>query len=98
MTGAVGPDAHEKLSTNTHAPHKELPQGIIGAPHSNERVYRSNDGGNCQLEDLLDKEVAFLNDFAYDAGAKDWMPWLYFKYFLEGGETKVARPTKPPQS
>ena len=36
-------------------------------------------------------EVVFLNDFEYDAKAKDWMPWSYFKNFLEGGNVKVAR-------
>lgn len=54
--------------------------------------YRRPDGGSYQLEDLLGKEVVFLNDFEYDAGAKEWMPWSYFKNFLEGGVVTVARP------
>ena len=33
-----------------------------------------------------------MNDFEYDTGAKEWMPWSYFKNFLEGGCCKVARP------
>ena len=53
--------------------------------------YERPDGGTYQLEDLLGKEVVFLNDFEYDVGAKDWMPWSYFKNFLEGGHVKVAR-------
>jgi hypothetical protein len=55
-------------------------------------VYERPDGGNYQLEDLLDRELVFLNDFEYDVGAKDWMPWSYFKNFLEGGDVKVGRP------
>ena len=34
---------------------------------------------------LLGKEVVFLNDFQYDSEAHKWMPWSYFKNFLEGG-------------
>ena len=56
------------------------------------RVYERPEGGTHQLEDLLDKEVVFLNDFEWDNKAKDWMPWQYFKNFLEGGELTVARP------
>jgi len=55
-------------------------------------VYERPDGGNYQLEDLLGQEVVFLNDFEFDAGAKEWMCWSYFKNFLEGGRCKVARP------
>ena len=47
-------------------------------------TYERPDGGSYQLEDLLDKELVLLNDFEYDASAKDWMPWQYFKNFLEG--------------
>ena len=56
------------------------------------RCYERPDGGTYQLEDLIGSEVVFLNDFEYDTGAKDWMPWSYFKNFLEGGSVKVARP------
>ena len=56
------------------------------------RVYERPDGGSYQLEDLLGQEVVFLNDFEFDAGAKEWMCWSYFKNFLEGGRCKVARP------
>jgi len=55
-------------------------------------VYERPDSGSHQLEDLLDKEVVFLNDFEYDTKAKEWMTWWYFKNFLEGGEVPVARP------
>jgi len=54
--------------------------------------YERPDGGSYQLEDLLGKEVVFLNDFEYDASAKEWMPWSFFKNFLEGGHLKVGRP------
>ena len=50
------------------------------------------DGGSYQLEDILDKELVFLNDFEYDEAAKKWMAWSFFKRFLEGGELTVARP------
>ena len=50
------------------------------------------DGGSYQLEDLLGKELVILNDFEYDASAKDWMSWGYLKNFLEGGSIPVARP------
>ena len=56
------------------------------------QVYERPDGGSYQLEDLLGAEVLFLNDFEYDTGAKDWMPWAYFKDFLEGSKVKVAVP------
>ena len=55
-------------------------------------TYERPDGGSYQLEELLDKEVVFLNDFEYDPAAKEWMPWSYLKNFLEGGAIKVARP------
>ena len=55
-------------------------------------TYQRPDGGSYQLEDLLGAEVVFLNDFEYDTGAKDWMPWSFFKNFLEGNAVKVARP------
>ncbi len=48
-----------------------------------------------QLEDLLDKELVFLNDFEWDADAKKWMSWSYFKNVLEGpcgGSIPIARP------
>lgn len=56
------------------------------------QCYERPEGGSYQLEDLPGKELVFLNDFEYDASAKDWMPWSYFKNFLEGGDVKVARP------
>ncbi len=56
------------------------------------KTYERPDGGSYQLEDLVGSELVFLNDFEYDAGAKDWMPWCYFKNFLEGGDIKVGRP------
>ena len=44
------------------------------------------------MEDILNKELVFLNDFEYDEAAKKWMAWSFFKRFLEGGELTVARP------
>jgi hypothetical protein len=55
-------------------------------------TYERPDGGTHQLEDLLDKELVVLNDFEFDAKAKEWMSWQYFKNFLEGGSIPVARP------
>ena len=55
-------------------------------------VYERPEGGSHQLLDLLGAEVVFLNDFEYDADAPKWMPWQYFKDFLEGSEVKVAVP------
>jgi hypothetical protein len=55
-------------------------------------VYERPEGGSHQLHDLLGAEVVFLNDFEYDADAPKWMPWQYFKDFLEGSEVKVAVP------
>ena len=45
-----------------------------------------------QLELLLGKELAFLNDFEYDEDAKKWCGWQYLKRFLEGEPLSVARP------
>lgn len=56
------------------------------------RVYERPDSGSYQLEDLLGAEVVFLNDFEYDAKANEWMPWAFFKDFLEGSAVKVAVP------
>ena len=56
------------------------------------RTYVRPDGGSYQLEELLEKELVYLNDFEYDVGAKEWMPWSYFKNFLEGEVVSVARP------
>ena len=55
-------------------------------------TYDRPDGGSYQLEDLLEKEAVFLNDFEYDTAAKDWMPWSFFKNFLEGQHVRVAKP------
>ena len=55
-------------------------------------VYERPDGGSHQLEDLLTAEVVFLNDFEYDSKAPEWMPWAFFKDFLEGSPVKVAVP------
>ena len=56
------------------------------------KTYSRPDGGSYQLEDLLGKELVFLNDFEYDEDAKKWCPWGYFKRFLEGEKLDVARP------
>ena len=56
------------------------------------RAYVRPDGGTYQLENILGKEVVFLNDFEFDDHAKAWMPWQYLKNFLEGAEVEVARP------
>lgn len=56
------------------------------------KTYTRPDGGSYQLENLLGKEVVFLNDFEYDESAQKWMPWQYFKNFLEGEKVAVARP------
>ena len=56
------------------------------------RTYTRPEGGSYQLEDLLGSELVFLNDFEYNAEAKDWMPWDYFKNFLEGASVKVGCP------
>ena len=56
------------------------------------RTYTRPDGGSYQLEDLLDKEMVFLNDFEFNDDAKKWMPWPFLKNFLEGEHINVARP------
>jgi len=56
------------------------------------QTYKRPEGGSYQLEDLLEAELVLLNDFEYDTGAKDWMPWFYFKNFLEGCSVKVGVP------
>ena len=55
------------------------------------RAYKIPDSGNYQLESILDKEIVFLNDFAWDP-RETWMRWAYFKDFLEGGGVNVGRP------
>ena len=55
-------------------------------------TYTRPEGGSHQLEDLLEAEIVFLNDFEYDSTAPSWMPWSYFKDFLEGSKVKVAIP------
>ena len=55
-------------------------------------TYVRPDGGTYQLEDLVGKELVLLNDFEFDDGAAKWMPWQYFKNFLEGTKLTVARP------
>jgi hypothetical protein len=47
---------------------------------------------NYQLEDLMGKELVFLDDFEYDEDVKEWMSWAYLKRFLEGGDVPVAGP------
>ena len=56
------------------------------------KTYSRPDGGSYQLEELLGKELVFLNDFEYDEDAKKWCPWGYFKRFLEGEALTVACP------
>ena len=53
-------------------------------------IYQRPDTGSYQLEDLLGKELVFLNDFEYNEAAKGWMDWQYFKNFLEGDSLPVA--------
>ena len=55
-------------------------------------TYSRPDGGSYQLEDLLGKELIFLNDFEYDDDAKKWCSWGYFKRFLEGEKLTVSIP------
>ena len=38
-------------------------------------TYERPDSGNYQLETILDKELVLLNDFEYDASAKEWLGW-----------------------
>jgi hypothetical protein len=56
------------------------------------RTYTRPDGGTHQLEELLGKELVFLNDFEFDEDAKKWCSWSYLKRFLEGGKLPVAVP------
>ena len=56
------------------------------------RTYTRPDGGNYQLEELLGKELVFLNDFEYNEDAKKWCAWGYFKNFLEGCKLTVGVP------
>ena len=56
------------------------------------QVYERPEGGTHPRADLLGGEVGFLNDFEYDSEAPKWMPWSYFKDFLEGSSVKVAVP------
>ena len=56
------------------------------------KTYERPDGGSHQLEELLGKELIFLNDFEYDEDAKKWCGWGYFKRFLEGGKMPAACP------
>ena len=56
------------------------------------RAYSRPDSGSYQLEDIVGSEIAFYNDFEYDEDAKKWLPWQYFKTYLEGGSVKVAKP------
>ena len=56
------------------------------------RTYTRPDGGTHQLEELLGKELVFLNDFEFDEDAKKWCSWGYLKRFLEGGKLTVAVP------
>ena len=56
------------------------------------RIYTGPDGGSYQLQDLLDKEIIFTNDFEYDDDAKKLFPWQYVKNLLEGAKMIVARP------
>ena len=65
-----------------------LLEGLLEVFHT----YVRPDGGSHQLEDVLDKELVFLNDFEYDAAAKEWMTWQYLKNFLEGAAVTVSRP------
>ncbi len=54
------------------------------------RCYTVPDGGNYQLEALVDKELLYLNGFSWD---EKWLKWSYFKTLLEGAEAiMVARP------
>ena len=55
------------------------------------KCYTIPDGGTHQLEEVLDKEIVFLNDFEWDR-KEAWMRWSYFKDFLEGSGISVAMP------
>ena len=54
-------------------------------------TYLQPDGGSYQMEALMGKQVAYLNDFEWDHSEK-WCRWSFFKNFLEGGSLAVARP------
>ena len=56
------------------------------------KTYSRPDGGSYQMEEMLGKELIFLNDFEYDDDAKKWCPWQYFKRFLEGEDLTIACP------
>jgi len=56
------------------------------------KAYSRPDGGSYQLEEILDKEICFLNDLEFDEDAQKWCPWQYFKRFLEGETLLVACP------
>ena len=56
------------------------------------KVYTIPDDGSHKLASLLDKELMFLNDFEWGPDLEKWMLWAYFKNFLEGEPTEVARP------
>lgn len=56
------------------------------------KAYTRPEGGTYQLEDIIGAELVFLNDFEFDESTKKWMPWQYFKNFLEGAKINVARP------
>ena len=56
-------------------------------------TYERPDGGSYQLEDLLGKELVILNDFEYDASAKDWMSWGALEELLgRGGSSALPGP------
>ena len=55
-------------------------------------TYSRPDGGSYQLEELIGKELFFLNDLEYDEDAKKWCSWQYFKRFLEGEALTVSIP------
>ncbi len=73
-------------STNTGKSYLLKPLALVY------RTYTRPDGGTHQLEELLGKELVFLNDFEYDEDAKKWCNWGYLKNFLEGGKLTVSRP------
>ena len=55
-------------------------------------TYSRPDCGSYQLEELMGKELIFLNDLEYDEDAKKWCSWQYFKRFLEGEKLTVSIP------
>ena len=93
----------EVMSTLTVGRKKMRNLCLVGGPNSAKsflfkplaqifKSYSRPDGGSYQLEDILDKEIVFLNDFEYDEDAKKWCPWQFFKRFLEGECLPVACP------